>query len=237
MESFDSSVAELVEQSQQVTGESKLSLLTAFVLDFGLLLLLSSFQLLICSFRLLHWAATSLSAVLLSSLHPSPSSTAAMAPNPNECVVLLQSSTQDDQDRHVPMQMPIQVKIVMTSSDDSSDGEHFYDATSHVQYSDESDVTANSAKDSGIEGDKEVEFIAPDDALSRQIIEQVEFYFSDSHILKDAFLLKHARRNRDGYISLKLITSFKKVSLDLASWSFPLVDLSFQNSNSDRAIT
>ena len=40
---------------------------------------------------------------------------------------------------------------------------------------------------------------------------QVEFYFSDANILKDAFLLKHVRRNKLGYVSLKLITSFRKV--------------------------
>ena len=213
MESFSSSVANQSERSQRVAGDSKLSLLAALVLDIGLLLLLRLFQLLICSFYLLYWAVTSLSAVLLSPLHSSSSSTAAMSPSPNECVVMLQHPVQDDQVRHSAVQTPIQVKIVMTSSDDSSDGEHFYDASSHVQFSDESDVTLNSAKDSGIEADKEVEFVAPDENLSNQIIEQVEFYFSDSHILKDAFLLKHARRNRDGYISLKLITSFKKVCI------------------------
>ncbi len=40
---------------------------------------------------------------------------------------------------------------------------------------------------------------------------KVEFYFSDANILKDAFLLKHVRLNKQGYVSLKLITSFKKV--------------------------
>ena len=40
---------------------------------------------------------------------------------------------------------------------------------------------------------------------------QVEFYFSDANILKDAFLLKHVRRNKQGYVSLKLITSFRKM--------------------------
>ena len=40
---------------------------------------------------------------------------------------------------------------------------------------------------------------------------QVEFYFSDANILKDAFLLKHVRRNKQGFVSLKLITSFRKV--------------------------
>ena len=55
------------------------------------------------------------------------------------------------------------------------------------------------------------EFHPPDDDLKERIIKQVEFYFSDANILKDAFLLKHVRRNKQGYVSLKLITSFKKV--------------------------
>lgn len=57
----------------------------------------------------------------------------------------------------------------------------------------------------------EPEFVAPDDELRDRIIKQVEFYFSDPNILKDAFLLKHVRRNKQGFVSIKLITSFKKV--------------------------
>ncbi|XP_064608706.1 la-related protein 6-like [Liolophura sinensis] len=55
------------------------------------------------------------------------------------------------------------------------------------------------------------DFVPPDDELKNKIISQVEFYFSDANILKDAFLLKHVRRNKQGYVSIKLITSFKKV--------------------------
>ena len=57
----------------------------------------------------------------------------------------------------------------------------------------------------------EPEFVAPNDELKDKIIHQVEFYFSDANLLKDAFLLKHVRRNKQGYVSIKLITSFKKV--------------------------
>ena len=46
---------------------------------------------------------------------------------------------------------------------------------------------------------------------AKKILLQVDFYFSDVNILKDAFLLKHVRRNKAGFVSLKLITSFKKV--------------------------
>lgn len=55
------------------------------------------------------------------------------------------------------------------------------------------------------------DFPLPDDELRDKIIKQVEFYFSDANILKDSFLLKHVRRNKMGYVSIKLITSFKKV--------------------------
>lgn len=58
---------------------------------------------------------------------------------------------------------------------------------------------------------EEEEFVPPSDELRDKIIHQVEFYFSDANILKDAFLLKHVRRNKQGYVSLKLITSFKKM--------------------------
>ena len=58
---------------------------------------------------------------------------------------------------------------------------------------------------------EETEFIPADDELKDRIVKQVEFYFSDANILKDAFLLKHVRRNKQGFVSLKLITSFRKV--------------------------
>ncbi|KAL4227523.1 La-related protein 6 [Mactra antiquata] len=59
--------------------------------------------------------------------------------------------------------------------------------------------------------ENEEEFVPPTDELKDKIIKQVEFYFSDANILKDAFLLKHVRRNKMGYVSIKLITSFKKM--------------------------
>lgn len=58
---------------------------------------------------------------------------------------------------------------------------------------------------------QEAEFVPPDEELKNKIIQQVEFYFGDANILKDAFLLKHVRRNKMGYVSLKLITSFRKL--------------------------
>ena len=162
-----------------------------------------------------------------------------MAPNPNECVALMQQ-----QDAvmvvggqvvtlGVSVKVPIQVTVMRAASGDdcSEDGEHFYDASSEVQ-SDDNDANGSGGsgggdggnKDSGVDTDKDNScgsYDVPDPVLAAQIVEQVEYYFSDAHILKDAFLLKHARRNRDGYISLKLITSFKKVDSNFSEIFFP----------------
>lgn len=63
----------------------------------------------------------------------------------------------------------------------------------------------NDAKDGG------EPFQPPSEELSEKIVSQVEFYLSDDNLAKDAFLLKHVRRNKEGFVNLKLITSFKKV--------------------------
>lgn len=61
--------------------------------------------------------------------------------------------------------------------------------------------------------DLEQEWKPPDEELIRKLVDQIEFYFSDENLEKDAFLLKHVRRNKLGYVSVKLLTSFKKVRL------------------------
>ncbi|XP_055387030.1 putative uncharacterized protein DDB_G0277255 [Condylostylus longicornis] len=58
----------------------------------------------------------------------------------------------------------------------------------------------------------------PDDKLCEDIVEQVEYYFSNDSILKDAFLLKHVRRNKEGFVSLKLVSSFKRVRQFTKDW-------------------
>merc|ERR1711997_156746 len=58
----------------------------------------------------------------------------------------------------------------------------------------------------------------PDDELCEKIVTQVEFYFSDANITKDKFLLKHVKRNKEGFVSLKLISSFKRVKHLTKDW-------------------
>jgi len=78
---------------------------------------------------------------------------------------------------------------------------------SHGESSDREENRSPSAPSTGPDS----EFVPPSEELMNKIIAQVEFYFSDANILKDAFLLKHVRRNKQGFVSLKLITSFRKI--------------------------
>lgn len=65
---------------------------------------------------------------------------------------------------------------------------------------------------------EEPPFVQPDDETCEQIVQQVEFYFSDANITKDKFLLKHVKRNKEGFVSLKLISSFKRVKHLTKDW-------------------
>lgn len=70
----------------------------------------------------------------------------------------------------------------------------------------------------GDEEDDDRPFEKPNEEFSERIVEQVEFYFSNESILKDAFLLKHVRRNKEGFVSLKLVSSFKRVRQLTKDW-------------------
>lgn len=65
--------------------------------------------------------------------------------------------------------------------------------------------------DSGSSVGEEEEPIELTDELREKIITQAEYYFSDENLKKDGFLLKHVKRNKEGYVNLKLLASFKKM--------------------------
>ncbi|NXX74280.1 LARP6 protein, partial [Urocolius indicus] len=67
----------------------------------------------------------------------------------------------------------------------------------------------------------------PDSQLIRRIVSQVEFYLSDENLAKDAFLLKHVQKNKMGFVSIKLLTSFKKVKYLTRDWRLTLYALRF----------
>lgn len=73
--------------------------------------------------------------------------------------------------------------------------------------------TCSGAGTSG--GELEEESWQPPDAeLIQKLVAQIEYYLSDENLEHDAFLLKHVRRNKLGFVSVKLLTSFKKVNLN-----------------------
>ncbi|NWI48937.1 LARP6 protein, partial [Calyptomena viridis] len=67
----------------------------------------------------------------------------------------------------------------------------------------------------------------PDPQLVQRIVSQVEFYLSDENLAKDAFLLKHVQKNKMGFVSIKLLTSFKKVKYLTCDWQLTLYALKF----------
>ncbi|KAL7406273.1 hypothetical protein ABVT39_016852 [Epinephelus coioides] len=58
----------------------------------------------------------------------------------------------------------------------------------------------------------------PDSELIQKLVAQIEYYLSDENLEHDAFLLKHVRRNKLGFVSVKLLTSFKKVKHLTRDW-------------------
>jgi len=50
------------------------------------------------------------------------------------------------------------------------------------------------------------------------IANQVDYYLSDDYLVKDKYLLRQIRCKKDGYVSIKLITSFKKVKKLTRDW-------------------
>lgn len=79
-------------------------------------------------------------------------------------------------------------------------------------------------KDSGVEsvdGDMTVS-----DELVQKIVAQVESYFADENLQKDQFLLKHIRRNKEGLVSLKLVSSFRKVKSLTKNWKLVAYSIS-----------
>ncbi|CAM5145016.1 unnamed protein product [Eretmochelys imbricata] len=94
------------------------------------------------------------------------------------------------------------------------------------------DDSGRYGKSSGGENDGEdfdQDWKPPDNELIQKLITQVEYYFSDENLEKDAFLLKHVRRNKMGYVSVKLLTSFKKVKHLTRDWRITAYALKYSD--------
>ncbi|KAK4884312.1 hypothetical protein RN001_000583 [Aquatica leii] len=127
---------------------------------------------------------------------------------------------------------------VSLSFDEKSKGNNAENEDEGAHMADLSDSASDTGsrdgggKDSGCEVTHDVTeppFTPPSDELADKIVAQVEFYFSDTNITKDAFLLKHVKRNKEGYVSLKLISSFKRVKHLTKDWRVVAEALSRSN--------
>ncbi|XP_013781104.1 la-related protein 6-like [Limulus polyphemus] len=117
-------------------------------------------------------------------------------------------------------QVTVKYQIDSTSS---SDSEEYVDAecdennliitgSSKKAQNDTAQDFDQPESDNDIDNFKPVDnFEAPSQELVNKIIKEVEYYFSNENLLKDSFLLKHIKRNKQGYVSLKLVASFRKV--------------------------
>lgn len=47
--------------------------------------------------------------------------------------------------------------------------------------------------------------------VKKALKEQIEFYFSDSNVLKDKFILQQIQKDKEGWVDLKLIANFNRV--------------------------
>lgn len=58
----------------------------------------------------------------------------------------------------------------------------------------------------------------PSPEVCRRVQELVEYYLSEANLVKDMFMLKHVTKHREGYVSLKLLATYKKVKHLTRDW-------------------
>lgn len=58
----------------------------------------------------------------------------------------------------------------------------------------------------------------PPPEVCRRVQELVEYYLSEANLVKDMFMLKHVTKHREGYVSLKLLATYKKVKHLTRDW-------------------
>jgi hypothetical protein len=108
-------------------------------------------------------------------------------------------------------------------SDSDNSSNHQHQGKLIRRDSDTSDVSSSDGNDNNQVASKAV---SPE--VAERIISQVEAMFSDDHLAKDGFLLKHVRRRSDGFVSLKLVAGLRKVKQ--ISRDFPVVMNSLRSS-------
>ncbi|XP_061077110.1 la-related protein 6-like [Conger conger] len=121
--------------------------------------------------------------------------------------------------------MVTQVKItvaIQAAEDEEPEDENSSNPVDFLEGSGSDDEVGRHDKSSGAGTSggelEEVSWQPPDPELMEKLVTQIEYYLSDENLEHDAFLLKHVRRNKLGFVSVKLLTSFKKVKHLTRDW-------------------
>jgi len=80
---------------------------------------------------------------------------------------------------------------------------------------------SDGANDADVETDTHIppDIPTPSQDVCKKVVELIEFYLSDTNLAKDMFLLKHVSKHREGYVSVRLMTSYKKVKRVTKDWN------------------
>ncbi|TDH17350.1 hypothetical protein EPR50_G00007570 [Perca flavescens] len=147
-------------------------------------------------------------------------------PNPAECVFVASVEHGIDEvitvDQHTQEMGTVTITVAIQAAEDEEPEELSSNNIDFLGGSCSEDEFGRHDKSSGAGtsgGELEEEsWQPPDSELIQKLVAQIEYYLSDENLEHDAFLLKHVRRNKLGFVSVKLLTSFKKVKHLTRDW-------------------
>ncbi|KAL1257266.1 hypothetical protein QQF64_012811 [Cirrhinus molitorella] len=136
---------------------------------------------------------------------------------------IMSSSTEQPDAEPREISAPVTITVAIQAAEDEEPDEEPSSNTIELQTgSGSEDEIGRHDKSSGAGtsgGELEEEsWQPPDPELIQKLVAQIEYYLSDENLEHDAFLLKHVRRNKLGFVSVKLLTSFKKVKHLTRDW-------------------
>ena len=115
--------------------------------------------------------------------------------------------------------------VLYSTTDSESDGGYGTPAEHFADDENERPLTPPSTSSAPAMNAESTAILTVDPELQERIIKQVEWYFSDENLLKDSFLMKHINRNKQGYVSLKLVASMRKVKSLTKDWRVVLASV------------
>ncbi|XP_056622066.1 la-related protein 6a [Triplophysa dalaica] len=119
------------------------------------------------------------------------------------------------------MSAPVTITVAIQAAEDEEPDEEPSANTIELHTgsgSDDEIERHDKSSGAGTSGGEEGSWQPPDPELIQKLVAQIEYYLSDENLEHDAFLLKHVRRNKLGFVSVKLLTSFKKVKHLTRDW-------------------